>query len=271
MITIIFAPPGAGKTALMTHILNSAFYDFDRTKKMQEEIIKKNTAGWNLSIPTHSVSANYDILSYKFGFERYKNRIINPFRLGFKNDFVETHFNLPFEIIGIDEAQKYLNSRMSVYFPDWQSRWYEQHRHNNIDIYLATQRPMLIDVNIRELASFIEIREMKIKKYDIYGNPCKIVWKIRYISNSRLFDRYMSSGEKDIDTFEEETVIANYNVFDCYNSQSCKPKFFDGHFDKDFDYLQSMEFEETIESYKEFLKNNDDELPAGYYQKKKLL
>ena len=270
MITILFAPPGTGKTALMTHLLNMSFYDLERIKNMQEEIANKNVNGWNLSTPMHPVSANYDILSYRFGFDRYKNRIINPFRLGFKNDFVDTHYNLPYEVIGIDEAQKYLNSRMSVYFPDWQSRWYEQHRHNNIDIYLATQRPMLIDINIRELASFIEIIEMKIKKYDMYGNPSKIVWKVRYIANSRLFDRYFSSGEKDQDCYEEQTIVANYDVFGCYNSQSCKPKFFDGHFNKDFDYMLSQEFEETVESYKRFLSNNDDELPTGYYQKKKL-
>ena len=271
MITIIFAPPGTGKTALMTHFLNEFFYDKERTKAMQEELQEKNNNGWNLSIPVHPVSANYDILSYKLGFSRMKNRIINPYRLGFKNEFVKTHFNLPYEVIGIDEAQKYLNSRMSVYFPDWQSRFYEQHRHNNIDIYLATQRPMLIDINIRELASFIEVKEMKIKKHDMYGNPSNIVWKIRHFANSRLFDRYMSSGEKDTDTYEEETITAEYNVFACYNSQSCKPKFYDGYFDSDFDYMPSIEYEETAESYKAYLKNNDDELPQGYYQKKKLV
>ena len=164
MIRIVFGMPGAGKTALMTHLLNMYVYDQNRIRAMQEEMQRKNKNGWNLTIPPHPVSCNYDLKSYKFGSRRYENRAINPFRLGFKNNFVKTHFNFPYEVIGIDEAQKYLNSRMSMYFPDWQSRWYEQHRHNNLEIFLSTQRPMLIDINIRELASFIEIREIKIKK-----------------------------------------------------------------------------------------------------------
>lgn len=269
MIIIIFAPPRTGKTVLMTHLLNETFYDFDRTEKMQEELIKKNQNGWKLTIPKHCVSANYDIKSFKFGYEEYRNRVINPYRLGFKNEFVKTHFNLPYECIGITEAQKYLNSRMSMYFPDWQSRWYEQHGHNNIDIILDTQRPMLIDVNIRELAKFIEVLSLDVK-YDDYGEPCKLIWKVRVIENSRLFDIYMESGGKNKDCYEEATIIADYNVFDCYNSQSCKPKFYDGHFGEDFDYIESNQFEETIESYIDYLEKNDDELPQGFYQKKKL-
>ena len=128
---------------------------------------------------------------------------------------LQTHFNLPYEAIGITEAQKYLNSRMSMYFPEWQSRWYEQHGHDNLDIFLDTQRPMLIDVNIRELAQFIEIVKLKIS-YDYYGRPCKLVWTIRTIGNSSLFDKYMSSGKQDKSCYKESKVVANYNVFDLY-------------------------------------------------------
>ena len=122
-ITIIFAPPRTGKTSFMTHLLNTYAFDRNRTKKMISEIQRKNRNGFNLSIPKHTVSANYDITFRKFGYSPRHNRRINPYRLGFCNDFVETHFNYPFEVIGITEAQKYLNSRMSLYFPEWQSRW----------------------------------------------------------------------------------------------------------------------------------------------------
>lgn len=107
-------------------------------------------------------------MRYKYRYSPRFSRRINPFRLGFANDFVQTHFNLPFECIFITEAQKYLNSRMSMYFPDWQSRWYEQHGHNDLDIWLDTQRPMLIDVNIRELSQFIEIMSLEFS-YNGYG------------------------------------------------------------------------------------------------------
>lgn len=267
MITIIFAPPRTGKTCFMTHLLNESAFNKDRNNKMAKEIIRKNSKGFNLSTPKHCVSSNYSIGFRKFGYRLRPSRVINPFRLGFDNPFVKTHFNLPYEVIGITEAQKYLNSRMSMYFPEWQSRWYEQHGHNNLDIYLDTQRPMLIDVNIRELAQFIEIVNLRLS-YDDYGKVNALKWKIRKIENSQLFDKYMASGKKDKTCYTEETVIADYNVFALYDSQSCKPKFYAGHFEEDFDYNPSKPTEESLEGYIRYLEEVDDELPNNFYQRR---
>ncbi len=268
-ITIIFAPPRYGKTCLLTHILNCIAFDRARTRLMQQEIARKNENGFSLSMPQHCVSANYDITCRKFGYTPRHSRRINPFRLGFANKFgIKTHFNFPYEAIGIDEGQKYLNSRMSMYFPEWQSRWYEQHGHDNLDIFIATQRPMLIDVNIRELSSFIEVVKLK-KYYDDKGKVCKLVWTVRKIESSSLFDKYMSSGKKDTSCYTEEEIVAEYNVFDCYDSQSCKPKFYEGHLSEDFDVEISKPTEETIEGYIKYLEEVDDELPEGFYQKRK--
>ena len=245
-------------------------FDRERNRMMAREIMQKKQNGFSelVTIPQHCVSANYDITGRKFRYSPRYNRRINPYRLGFANSSVETHFNFPFEAIGITEAQKYLNSRMSMYFPEWQSRWYEQHGHNDLDIFMDTQRPMLIDVNIRELASFIEIVKLEIHR-DCYGKVDKLIWLIREIENSFLFDCYMSSGKRDRDCYFEDVVVANYNVFSCYNSQCCKPKFYDGHFNTDFDYNEAEPTEETMEGYIKYLKDNDDELPDNFYQRRK--
>ena len=268
MITIIFAPPRTGKTCFMTHLLNNYAFDRERFKLMRQEITSKNKGGFNLSIPKHCVASNYDIKFRKYGYSPRYNRRINPYKLGFSNKFVKTHFNLPYEVIGITEAQKYLNSRMSLYFPDWQSRWYEQHGHDDIDIFLDTQRPMLIDVNIRELARFIEIVKLEVLYED--RKVKKLKWTIRKIDNSSLFDKYMSSGKKDESCYEEEVVVADYNVFSLYNSQSCKPKFYEGHLDEDFDLEYSTETDESLEGYVKFLQEYDDELPDNFYQSRTL-
>ncbi len=133
MITIIFAPPRTGKTCFMTHIARETAFDYERNKRMRMEILNKRQNGFTTihTIPQHCVSANYDMIFHRYGYSPRFSRRINPYRLGFANPFVETHFNLPSECICITEAQKYLNSRMSIYFPDWQSRWYEQHGHND--------------------------------------------------------------------------------------------------------------------------------------------
>lgn len=252
----------------MTHLLNEIAFNRARIRQMRQEISSKNANGFNLTVPKHCVSANYDIVMRKFGYSPRLSRRINPFRLGFKNKYVTTHFNIPFEAIGITEAQKYLNSRMSMYFPEWQSRWYEQHGHDDIDIFLDTQRPMLIDVNIRELACFIEVISLT-RYYDAFGKVCKLKWKIRRIENSSLFDRYMASGKKDESCYEEDEIIANYNVFACYNSQSCKPKFYDGHLTEDFDLNYAEPTEESLEGYIKYLEEMDDEMPEKFYIRRK--
>ena len=265
MITIIFAPPRTGKTVFMTHQANLRAFDRQRNRAMANEIMQKQQNGFNkLTIPIHCVSGNYDMTLKKFRYSPRFSRRINPYRLGFANKFVKTHFNLPYECICITEAQKYLNSRMSMYFPEWQSRWYEQHGHNNLDIFLDTQRPMLIDVNIRELAQFIEIINLDVYNDD-FNKVKALKWTIRKIENSSLFDRYMSSGKKDKDCYTEEEVIADYNVFDCYDSQNCKPKFYEEHLDEDFDYHQSENTEESLDGYIKYLQENDDELPDKFY------
>jgi len=267
MITIIFAPPGYGKTCYLTHVLNEYAYNRERNRAMQCEVLNKKQNGFKVTAPQHCVSANYDCKFKKFGYSPRVNRKINPYRLGYYNDFVKVHFNMPYEVIGIDEAQKYLNSRMSMYFPEWQSRWYEQHRHNNLEIFLATQRPMLIDVNIRELAQFVEIIKLVVK-YNDMGQPNSLIWTIRKIENSQLFDKYMSSGRKDDTCYMEEEVTANYNVFALYDSQSCKPKFYDGHFDQDFDYTSAEPVGTSIEDYINYLEEFDEELPNNFYRKR---
>ncbi len=269
MITIIFAPPRTGKTAFMTNLACDIAFDRQRNRSMQNEIAQKIASGFTeiKTIPEHCVSSNYDMFFTRFRYSERKSRRINPYRLGFSNPKVETHFNIPYEAIFITEAQKYLNSRKSAAYPDWQSRWYEQHGHDYIDVFLDTQRPGLIDVNIRDLSHFIEIMKLDILDYDRYGSPCAFRWKIRRIENSSLYDRYISSGKQDKNCYEEDEVISENRVFDMYDSRSCKPKFYAGHMYEDFDYDEAKPTEESFDGYIKFMQEYDDELPEGFYKK----
>lgn len=277
MIKIIYAPPRYGKTAYMSYLLNEYCFDGERYNKMCKEINEKNAKGFKLNIPKHCVCANYPLRFVKEGFSPVSSRRINPFRLGFRNPYVETEFNYPFDVYALDEAQIYLNSRMSSYYPSWQSRWYEASGHNDLDILMATQRPGLIDVNIRELACFVEILSLKV--YDgFFGTPERLVWRIREIPNCRAFDRYVASGGFDKACFVDREVVAEYNVFGIYDSQSCKPKFYDGYlkhvetngvFDSSLlscDY--SVLTDDSVSSYLDYLKKFKDEYPDKFYVKK---
>lgn len=252
----------------MTHLLNMIMFDRERFKDMQRAIEQKQLGGFSLTVPRHCVVANYDIVGKKFGYSRRLSRRINPFKIGYANDKVKTHFLEPYTAVGITEGQKYFNSRLSKYYPDWQSRWYEQHGHNNYDIFIDVQRPNLIDINIRELACFIEI----IKKTNITDKDGKIIgikWVVRKFEGSAELDQYVSSGKKDKTCYTEEVIIADYNVHECYNSQMCKPKFYDRHLNEDFDTVEHTPLVENIDGYICYLKENDDELPDGFYDTKR--
>lgn len=235
MITIIFAQPRTGKTALMTYFLNQYAFDYARYTAMAEGIESLNRSGFNLEIPETCVSANYDIEFFKFGNERKRNRRINPFRLGYPNPMVKTHLNYPFEVIGIQEAQRYFNSRNSKNFPDWQSRFFEQHGHNDLEIFMDVQRPKLIDVNIRELARFIEVLDMDVQYHKLTGEISKVIWHTREFESNYILDIYLDSGKKDDSTFTAKTYVADFNVFDCYDSQNCRTKFYEGREGDDFE------------------------------------
>lgn len=269
MITIIYGPPRKGKTSYMTTLANKIAFDRSRTRVMQDEVMQMLENGFKVSIPEHCVFSNYPIRLKKFRYTDKQSYIINPFRLGFYNNEVETHFIPPYSAIFITEAQKYLNSRMAMYYPDWQSRWYEQHGHFNLDIYLDVQRPMLIDPNIRDLANFIEIVDLD-ESYDSFGKVSKMRWVIRKIDNSSLWEKYMNSGKTDKSCYTEEVVEYDGNVFNSYDSFSCKPKFYDGHFEEDFSLNTTTESDGSIASIIKTLEENDDELPQGFYQKRSM-
>lgn len=268
-ITIIFGVPRVGKTCLMTFFLSQYMFDRQRNRSMQLELMQKQQSGFKSikTIPQHCVSSNYNIIGKKFRYSPRVNRVINPYRLGFANKFVKTHFNLPYEVIGITEAQIYLDSHMVSLYPRWQSSWYEQHGHDYLDIFLDTQRPMLINANVRELASFIEVIKLTINT-DKHGKFKSMTWKVRRIENSKLYDRYVATGGKDKECYVEEEITADYNVFECYDSRSCKPKFYEGHFDEDIDYQKMQLTEESLDGYLEYLKTHDEELPKEFYVKR---
>lgn len=237
MITIIFGKIGAGKTALLTHILNGFAFDKDRNRQMRMAIKAKNEGSEReLTIPPHCVSANYECTFRKFGYRPRVNRVIDPSRLCIydKKSGIQPHFNFPYEVIGVDEAQRWFCGKGKDYLNSWQSRWFEMHRHIHLDIYLAVQRAMLIDKNIRDLAQGIEVQTLK-KYYDKYGKVIRLKWIVNVINEGDI-ENYLNASAADKKKYcRQEVIKANYNVFLMYNSFSLESKFYEGHEGEDLD------------------------------------
>lgn len=260
MITIIFGPPRSGKTALQSALLSEEAFNIERIDNCRNEIKRLNSIGFNLEYPGYVVSTNFTFCPHKFGYTARPARRINPYRLGFKNELVETHFLPPFSIVGVMEGQKYFNSRLFKKFPSWQSRFYEMHGHNHLDFLIDTQRPNLIDINIRELANFIEVCDFRIEKK-------RCVWILRDISDSSKYDKYILSGKSDETTFSEREYTASIDILKFYDTREAKPLFYAGRFDRQFDKLFELQDKDTIVYYQNYCKKWGNELPKNFYEK----
>ena len=254
MITIIFGPPRIGKTMLMVYLLTEAAFNRERNRKMRKALEEKNRNGFNLTIPDYAVSANFDITFRKYGYSQRKARIIDPNKIGFGGGGRNTHFLLPYETIGVMEAQEFYNSRNYAKFESWQSNLFEQHGHNHLDFYMDTQRPGLIDLNIRELAQFVEVRALDLKK-DKYNHVSGLTWTVRTFDNCGLVDDYMRSGKKDRTCFKQFKITSDIDVRKSYDSWSLEPKFYMGHMEEDFDLRYQKKYGETKADYIQYLED----------------
>lgn len=259
-ITIIFAEPRKGKTLYMSYQMNERAFEIDRYREMKKEIRLLNANGFNLTVPDYSIASNYTLICKKFRYSPRRALTINPFRLGFHNNDVRTHFLPPYTTVAISEAQKFFNSRKFAMYPDWQSRYYEAHGHNLLDFYMDTQRPDLIDVNIRDLATFVHIIESEI-------TPKGVKWLIREIDSSKKYDVYSASGFRDKDCYTEKTVTADRTVLDVYDTRECRALFYEGHEDEDF-YNKYWEDKKISKDYfTKYAKRYGKQIPDKFYKR----
>ena len=260
MITVIFGDCGSGKTVLLTHFIRQRAFDYERNCSMRYEIMRRIQGGYDLQIPQYSVATNYDVVCRKAGYSPRPSIVINPYRLGFYNEDVNTHFLPPYTTIGIQEGQKYFNSRMFKFYPTWQSRFFEAHRHNHFDVFIDVQRPNLIDVNIRELSNFIEIVGFEQTKNGLR-------WLVRQIANSFLLDLYNASGRRDKSLYTECVITADYDVFKLYDSRNLKPRFYDGRDGQAFDVPNAQLLCGNKDDFNYYNKLYGEELPDKFYKK----
>lgn len=231
MITIVFGKPGSGKTAYMTadavRYMNGSEACLDLLAESKKEII-------GYTIPEYSpVYSNYPItVPHGYGKQRV-SYYVDGFHMGFQNEFVPVLYLPPNARVYLAEAQRYYNSRNSKDFPEWVSRYYEEHRHYGLNIMLDVQRPGLIDLNIRELCErFVEVAGIEHNK-DKSGNIISTVFTLREFPDWKFVDKYLN-GDDSLGELVQE--VFEGNVFEHYKSQSYFSVFLPP-LDSDFDYL----------------------------------
>lgn len=216
----------------MAYFLNESAFDDERMCKAREEL-KKVNAKFNLNIsePKHFTYADGE-KSYKFrkfGYSDRTNIELFPEKLGIQSEApegVECQFILPYATLGIDEAQTYFPSRDGE-VQAYQFSFFEKHRHNNLNIYLATTRAKLIDIRIRDLAVGMYVKDRKVSK-NKYGTTI-VTWTVDYIDIGD-WESYLGAPIDEKHKYSEERKFTcDYNIYDIYNPESCKELFYKGY------------------------------------------
>ena len=269
MLTLIGGVPGAGKTALLTstlinYILNHGFEDYLNLKR--ELVIMQKGGFSNLDLPPqkHLCFADYSVQINR----RLQAYFVDGYKLGLENPFFETQYIPPYSTIFLDEAQKYFDSRMSKYIREEVYRWFQLHRHNDYNIFMTCQRLGNIDLNIRGIAERFWIVDKIDIKENKYGNIEKIKWIIREFYSCDCAESYMLSKEKsEVSNLGKEIIVeTDLPVFDYYDSKGCRPAFYNGKYNKGFDYYTEDGYQFTLESFVEFNNKHYFVAPHGYYK-----
>ncbi len=217
--TLIIGKPGAGKTALMTHFLETAYkregrQRFEACKAMIETMNTRRVH--KLALPDRPpIFASYAVeflCDYRKTFKPYD---FNPFYFGIDHgEQKHVQYVLPYSVIFMPEAQGIFDSRQSSTFPRWISEAYEKHRQFHIDFYIDAQRPMLIDRNVRELLDRILLVEKLEHEAGIWGGIRKTRFHCREFSSNFELERHLENGIGG-----KEVVIEHRgNIFNDYDS-----------------------------------------------------
>lgn len=214
MITIVFGLPGAGKTALLAAEARVSLLSRDLYVSTCEQVKALNMEGFNYTLPEHSPTYTNFALSARKSFNSViGSYYIDGFHMGFPNKYVPVFNVYPGSRIFLSEAQRYYNSRKSKDFPEWISRWFEEHRHFGLDIWLDVQRPGLIDVNIRDIAErFIQVLKVYLRR-----NEESVDEHLQTVFEVVVYNSY---ADVEADKGEAKTLEYDFNVFENYESKS---------------------------------------------------
>lgn len=218
----VFGDRGAGKSVFLTYNLLSIYFEhgqeiLERSRRIIEE--QNKTRKQKLTPPDKvPIYCNFKVQITNPDGSIYEPYDIKGSEIGIGKKYKKLY---PCAIIFIDEAQNEFNSKNDL--PRAVSAFFEKSRHADLEIWIASQRPILINKDIRDLSRhFIQICKLEMTEAH-FGIICDIKWHCREFDSRADVDEYVELSKKDkTDTvsYRETTYECGGEVLDCYDTKS---------------------------------------------------
>ena len=180
----VFGDRGAGKSALLVHNLARIYFDYgqellERSRRIVEK--ENETRKRKLTLPKKvPIYCNFKVQITNADGSIYEPYYIKGSKIGIGEKYKKLY---PCAVIFIDEAQNEFNSKNDL--PRAVSAFFEKSRHPDFEIWIASQRPILINKDIRDLSRhFIHIYKDLEMTEAHFGIICGLKWHCREF-NSR--------------------------------------------------------------------------------------
>ncbi|MGN0805637.1 MAG: hypothetical protein ACI4MC_01250, partial [Candidatus Coproplasma sp.] len=217
-----------GKTAFLTYQIKNLYLNYgNKILSFSKSILAEENAKRTkkLSYPRKPpIYTNFDVTIRKPDGTVFKPYRVDGKEIGLYEFDPEGNYKFfyPGAHIFIDVAQCHFNSKGDL--KRAVSAFFEMHGHNYLDIWLAAQRGILINKDIRDITQDFKLIKNLTNQKSIFGKIVKSFWQVWEFVDKCEFEKFLASdggeGEK-----REKTYVDNGNIFECYNSHCYMPKF----------------------------------------------
>ena len=223
MIHNVFGDIGAGKSAYLMRTIEELYYNrgqeiLERSRRIIEEENKKRKK--KLTPPDKvPIYCTFDFELPNPDGSIYKPYLIKGSEIGIGKKYKKIY---PGAVIILDEAQNDFNSKKEL--ARAVSLFFETSRHADLEIWIASQRPILINKDIRDLSRhFIQIYKLE-KTVAHFGIISNLKWHCREFDSRADVDEYVElakSGKGDCVSYRETVYESGGYILNHYNSKGC--------------------------------------------------
>ncbi|MDE6505622.1 MAG: zonular occludens toxin domain-containing protein [Clostridia bacterium] len=223
MLHNIFGDVGAGKSAFLMYNIEKLYFErgqeiWDNSRSIIERLNKKRKR--KLTPPEKvPIYCNFKFQITNPDGSIYEPYLIKGSEIGIGNKYKKLY---PGAVIIIDEAQDEFNSKGDLQRAV--SSFFEKHRHADFEIWLASQRPILINKDIRDLSRhFIQIYKLE-KTVAHFGIICGLKWHCREFDNRADVDEYVELskiGKGENVSYRETVYNGTGNILNYFDTKGC--------------------------------------------------